>query len=392
MLFSLLPTTALAAYPGAASVNIDGNKPFGSPSKLHFKNNDPTDSFSGSATDYNAAYDPTTGTLTLWNYNGGQITLGETSDLTIKLIGDNTVTVNGYDGIVAPGNGGNITITADSSSTLTINVTSDSGDAVGIDNYYGSGTNGDVTIKGYADVTINATTNSKDRGSYGIYANNVVIEDHAKVAVTANASSNEGGGLVYGIFAKTNVTINTAGEITVDASNAGTGRYVYSTGVNSQGNLTLTKVGGMTVKWKKAGGQGVPLSPSSASFNPAEYDTNVDETTCVATYTPKVAAANISLDTTGTVDFGSMEASYSAAPTAKTVTITNNGTANTGELTIALEGTHATNFTLSKDNISDIAASATTLSLFSPRPGFLPVLITLPLRSAAPASPSSTSM
>ena len=37
-------------------------------------------------------------------------------------------------------------------------------------------------------------------------------------------------------------------------------------------------------------------------------------------------AANISLSETGTVDFGSMEASYTTAPAAQTVTITNNGT------------------------------------------------------------------
>ena len=64
--------------------------------------------------------------------------------------------------------------------------------------------------------------------------------------------------------------------------------------------------------------------------------------------------ANISLSETGTVDFGSMEAGYSAAPTAKTVTITNNGTAATGALTIALEGTHASSFELNKTSISDI--------------------------------------
>ena len=56
------------------------------------------------------------------------------------------------------------------------------------------------------------------------------------------------------------------------------------------GTLTLTKVGGMTVKWKKAGVQGSPLLPSSASFDPTAYDTHkdtTDTTNCVATYMPK---------------------------------------------------------------------------------------------------------
>ena len=56
------------------------------------------------------------------------------------------------------------------------------------------------------------------------------------------------------------------------------------------GTLTLTKVGGMTVKWKKAGVQGAPLLPSSASFDPTAYDTHMDTTdttNCTATYMPK---------------------------------------------------------------------------------------------------------
>ena len=41
MLFSLLPTTALAAdtYPTASEVCVDGNKYFGEPSNYYFKNN-----------------------------------------------------------------------------------------------------------------------------------------------------------------------------------------------------------------------------------------------------------------------------------------------------------------------------------------------------------------
>ena len=294
MLLSLLPTTALAAsYPDAASVSVNGGKPFGLPGKLYFKNGD-TNSFTGDAGDYNAAYDETTGTLTLKDYEGGQIALGGASqkDLTIKLLGDNTVTVNGYSGILVPANGSNITITADSGSnaTLTINVTcdSDNGDATGIDNYYGAGASGDVTITGHADVKIKTTTK---RGGYGIYAQNVAIEDHAKVTTTVNAPDNTGGGLVCGIFAKNNVTINTAGEITVDVSNVGTGEYVYSTGVNSQNTLTLTKVGKMTVKWNdNLGNSGFPLYPTTASFDSNAYVTNVDKSNksnCIATYMPK---------------------------------------------------------------------------------------------------------
>ena len=374
MLLSLLPTTALAAgIPDPTFVSVDGGKGFASPTKLYYKNGDTEDNFSGTSTNYNAAYDPGTGTLTLKDYHGGRISLGGAAadHLTIKLIGNNTVTGNEYDdvGIGANGSGSNITITADSGSNgkLTIEVTSDSKTVAGINNnFVDSATSGDVTITGYADVTITATTTGKNKACYGIYANNVVIEDHAKVAVTVNAPRNTGGGLVYGIFAKTNVTINTAGEITVDASNAGTGDRVYSTGVNSKGTLTLTKVGGMTVKWrdKSLGG---PLYPS-VEFDSNAYDNIVDTTNCTATYTPKGTAANISLSETGTVDFGSLAESY-AAPTAQTVTITNSGTAATGALTIALDGANKTDFTLNKYSITDIAAGATDTFTVQPNTG-----------------------
>ena len=164
------------------------------------------------------------------------------------------------------------------------------------------------------------------------------------------------------------MTIETGGKITIDVSEAG-GDDAYSYGIRSMGSLTLTKVGEMTVKWKKAGVWGVPLSPSSASFNPAEYDTNVDENTCIATYMPKVAAANISLSETGTVDFGSKEEGYTAAPAAQTVTITNSGTADTGALTIALDGANKTDFTLNKTSISNIAANDTATFTVQPKTG-----------------------
>lgn len=82
---------------------------------------------------------------------------------------------------------------------------------------------------------------------------------------------------------------------------------------------------------------------------------------------PVTPTANISLDKTSTVDFGSKEAGYTTAPAAEIVTITNSGTAATGALTIALDD--ATNFTLSKDNISDIAANSTDTFTVQPNIG-----------------------
>ena len=309
MLLSLLPTTALAAdnYPSPTAVSVNGGKSFSS-SKLYYSNDDAA--CSDGSTGYNAAYDPATGTLTLNGYDGGKIALegAEQKDLTIKLIGDNKITVNtvnGDMGIVAMSSPkSNITITADDGSNgkLTINVTS-KGDAVGIGNNIAAGVNsGNVTIKGHADVQIEAKTLGTNKNSWGIYAGNVVIEENAKVAITVIAMQNTGGDLVYGIYANRDsyangdVTINTDGEITVDASQAGSGGSAFSIGVKSEGNLRLTKVGGMTVKWKKnkAGTYGAPLSPAE-EFDSSKYDKILNTTNCTVTYTPKVVPPTASV-------------------------------------------------------------------------------------------------
>ena len=86
------------------------------------------------------------------------------------------------------------------------------------------------------------------------------------------------------------------------------------------------------------------------------------------TATP-VPTANISLNKTGTVDFGSEEEGYSDAPTAQTVTITNSGTADTGPLTIALNGVNASSFKLDKTNITNITASDKDTFTVQPKTG-----------------------
>ena len=65
MLLSLLPTTALAAdtYPTANEVCVDGSKYFGEPGHYYFKNG--ASACSKDPNNYNAYYNPRTGTLTL---------------------------------------------------------------------------------------------------------------------------------------------------------------------------------------------------------------------------------------------------------------------------------------------------------------------------------------
>ena len=65
---------------------------------------------------------------------------------------------------------------------------------------------------------------------------------------------------------------------------------------------------------------------------------------------------SIGLDVTGTYTFTAATAGY-GAQTAKTVTVNNTGTVATGDLTVNLSGTNASDFTLSKSSISSLAVS-----------------------------------
>ena len=293
MLLSLLPTTALATTYNDVKVN---GVSLGDGEYLTSNAATAASISSTEPTTYVAWYK--NGVLTLNNFTGksnsGIVLQGApAADLIIKLIGNNTITP--YDtGIQGNSAAGSITITADSGSNgkLTINVTNSTRPVFGI-----NGSANSVTISGSADVTINATTTA-NKESYGIKSNKAVsILDSASVNITCKTpNSTSRSDSCNGIFSEAGgVTINTDGTIQIDVHEAGNEAYSY--GINSMGTLTLTKVGGMTVKWKKAGVYGVPLSPSSASF-PAEYDTNVDTTNttnCIATYTPKGTTTNISV-------------------------------------------------------------------------------------------------
>ena len=299
MLLSLLPTTAFAATYNDVKVNgvsLGDGKYLASNSATdsNYSNTEPSS--------YVAWYKD--GTLTLNGYDGKEIKLqgAVAGDLTIKLIGDNTITSTSNEvGIQGINACGSITITADSSSNgkLTINVTNSTRPVFGINGYENS-----VTISGSADVTINATTTA-NKESYGIKSNKAVsILENASVSITCKTpNSTSKSDSCNGIFSEKNVTINTDGTIQIDVHDAG--KEAGSYGINSMGTLTLTKVGEMTVKWKKSGVNGAPITPSSPSFDSNAYvtnvttETNADGTTYyITTYMPKGTAP-----TTYTVSF-----------------------------------------------------------------------------------------
>ena len=323
MLLSLVPAMGVTALAESYySVGVNGIE---LRDGYYLENNSSEEAKTGAKTEpktYVAWYKD--GVLTLRNFTGKansniKVLGADTGDLTIKLFGDNTITA--YEtGIQGSSSGDSITITADSGSNgkLTINVTNSDRPVFGINGYANS-----VTIKGYADVAINATTTATDRESYGIKSSKAVsILDSASVSITCNTSnSTSRSDSCNGIFSEKDVTIDTDGTIQIDVSKAGDEARSY--GINSMNALTLTKVGEMTVRGKKNSLGGAPLLPSSASFDPKAYDTdvtivtNVDGTKYyIATYTPKGATPTTNISVSGTIK------SYGSDSEDVTVTLT----------------------------------------------------------------------
>ena len=232
------------------------------------------------------------GVLTLKGYNGKGIeTQGVAAgELTVKLIGSNSIN----NGALQSDNGGDITVTSDSSGTLSISkTTSGSNPAIGIETgLSASYTTGNVTIKGNAKVTINVTHNgtSTYEKAYGIFAKeNITISENASVDITcATPNNTTGGGNCNGLYAAKDVTIDTNGTIKIDVTNAGKDKdNGYSYGVYYMRTATLTKVGNMEVQWKKEGNNtrysgGVFIR--GVTFSDTDHAINEDTTNCYASY------------------------------------------------------------------------------------------------------------
>ena len=283
MLLSLLPTTAFAAAYDSVEVNNiilkDG---------YYLETNGATAAKKGAntaPTTYVAWYK--NGVLTLKDYNGKGIeTQGVAAgELTVKLSRTNSIN----NGSLVSDNGGDITVTSDSSGTLSISkTTSGSNPAIGIETgLSGSYQTGNVTIKGNAKVTINMTHNGTggSEKAYGIYAKkNITISESASVDITCATPYNTArfGDYCNGLHADKNVTIDTNGTIKINVKSAGEdGACSY--GIYPMGTATLTKVGNMEVQWKKDGSDGGAFF-RGGSFDTSTHAVNVDTTNCYASY------------------------------------------------------------------------------------------------------------
>ena len=242
--------------------------------------------------DYVAKYKD--GVLTLNNYHGGEIGTSAPASgyYKIDLIGENTINGGQRGVFIDTSREGRVTITSSVNGKLTINASSATsvwGIACGASN---SVKTTDVVIGGNAQVTINATSNGENRQVDGIHARNVTIEDNASVNITAkNTNNSTASQWVAGIFAGNNVTINTNGNIDIDVSVAG-GDSAYSYGVRN--GKTMTKAGNMTIKYKKAGSNGWPITGGDVDNTTHAVNVNEDSGNCFASYrygTPRYVAA-----------------------------------------------------------------------------------------------------
>lgn len=242
--------------------------------------------------DYVAKYKD--GVLTINNYHGGEIGTSAPASgyYKIDLIGENTINGGQRGVFIDTSREGRVTITSSVNGKLTINASSANsvwGIACGASN---SVKTTDVVIGGNAQVTINATSNGENRQVDGIHARNVTIEDNASVNITAkNTNNSTASQWVAGIFAENNVTINTNGNIDIDVSVAG-GDSAYSYGVRN--GKTMTKAGNMTIKYKKAGSNGWPITGGDVDNTTHAVNVNEDSGNCFASYrygTPRYVAA-----------------------------------------------------------------------------------------------------
>ncbi|MCL2872651.1 MAG: putative Ig domain-containing protein [Betaproteobacteria bacterium] len=126
---------------------------------------------------------------------------------------------------------------------------------------------------------------------------------------------------------------------------------------SSTGSFTVTPATGLT-----AGTYNATVTVSNTAHGiSASFD---------VTFTVLPANYSITLDQTGTVDLGSVTIPYTTQP-ALTVTITNTGTAPTGNLSVAMTGS-TTAFSLSASTVASIAVNSTGSFTVRPNNGLSP--------------------
>lgn len=236
MVVMLVPTTVLAASP--TTLNVNGT------SILTATDNKVA---CGNGT---AVYDPVSNTLTLTDVTiegdfSGHAAIFTNGDLTIRLIGTNTITSGSF-GIYS--NNNNSTITIGGSGTLTINA----------DNDCVRGADLIIGIAGETDAPIVNVT-GKEKYASGIYATNTLtIQNSANVTAISKAQGfalcGENGVVITGSTVNTTVdgietnVIASWANFSIDSSTVtatGTSEYAYPS-IYAAGNIIVTNKSDVT--------------------------------------------------------------------------------------------------------------------------------------------------
>ena len=231
---TLLPATALAANTTTPCITAIGGK-----EGL---------SISTNSSDSGWSYDAGSQTLTLDGYNGGRIEVmgDQRQNFTLKLVGDNTITAGGsasgltvtsadgssYD---IPGNYMNFTITSDSDARLQVN-------GIKIVKRV------NFIIGGSANV-VSETTAEKICALQGGDVGNcsVTIQDNTNVTLRSGVEQTPNNFCLVPITG--NLTIDTSGEIMIDASSTGGPAIQLYGSVNT----SVKQVREMIIRWHSGG-------------------------------------------------------------------------------------------------------------------------------------------
>ena len=209
------PQDAFAAdynHPDPEDIIMDIDNSLGSFSSKYLYYNSSNQSYHNGSDAFDAYYKPDEGILYLWNYSGTSIHVvnSEGKQLTIYLISENTITTQGYYGIMA--DGVKLDITSDvfggsgfdpydmGTLNIKLNMASVDADGAGIINYISSSYKEDITIRETARVFIDAVF---PRAGSGVRAGaKLILADESVLDVnvrfgTSNASSGYHGQAVY---------------------------------------------------------------------------------------------------------------------------------------------------------------------------------------------------
>jgi len=170
------------------------------------------------------------------------------------------------------------------------------------------------------------------------------------------------------VTAPTGVTITSTPSIVnnVFSLNTGATRNLTATVAPSGANQTVTWTSSNTTV-ATVNANGVVTAGAAGS---AVIRATAAGTTIFREVTVTVVAGNaITLTPSGNHTFPSANVGYSAPPAAHTVTVRNAGTAATGQLTVALSGTNANRFTLSRTTIPGLAVNTTQTFTVRPNSG-----------------------